>query len=514
MNRLPSLWQSTASIPPCPRLQGDLEVDVAVIGGGISGLTAALLLQRAGKKVALIEAHRIGAGETGHTTAHLTELLDARYHVLESKFGKEGALLAADSARASIARIEAFVMESEESCGFRRVPGYLYAETRKQKEDLDREFPSLERVGARVSHSTSSPLPFPILSALRIENQARVHPLEYLRVLSQRARAAGALLFESTRMLDVEEGEPCRVITESGTLRARDVLVLTNVPVSNRFVIHTKIAAYRTYALAARLPQSELRDLDALFEDMDDPYHYIRLQDTSEGTFLIVGGEDHKTGKEEQSEDRVRRLEEYTRRRFPDAQIQYRWSGQVIEPSDGLPYIGRNPHSEHVYIGTGYSGTGMTFGTLAAMIVSDAVLGLPNRWAELYRATRIKPLAQAQRYVSENVDFPMTLAHDRVAHSDVERVEALLPGQGARIRQGRKMLAVYRDDKGVVHARSAVCPHMGCYVRWNSAERSWDCPCHGSRFGVDGEVLNGPAVQALKEEDLEVHAEESLPTTA
>jgi Rieske Fe-S protein len=275
---------------------------------------------------------------------------------------------------------------------------------------------------------------------------------------------------------------------------------MTNAPTSSRFALHTKIAAYRTYALAATLPKPFP---PGLFWDLDDPYHYLRTQHTDLGTFLIVGGEDHKTGKETDTETRLSRLGAYMHVRLPDAQVAYRWSGQIIEPADGLPFIGKNAGSQHVYVATGFSGTGLTFGTLSGMILSDAVLGVANPWAKLYRATRIKPLAQAREYLSENVDFPATLARDRLAASEVAGTQEIPRGEGRLMRAHGKMLAVYRDPAGALHARSAVCTHLGCHVHWNNAETTWDCPCHGSRFGVDGSVINGPATKELAEAHVE-----------
>jgi glycine/D-amino acid oxidase-like deaminating enzyme/nitrite reductase/ring-hydroxylating ferredoxin subunit len=506
---LPSLWTETARVPAYAPLTSDAEADVVVVGGGIAGLTGALLLQRAGKRVILIEGDHIGAGETGRTTAHLTEVLDSRYHVLESKFGRDGARAAAASSRAALDRIQAFVREfgdghtgeaGEGACGFTRVPAYLYAESEDQRAELEKELASLQRVGCDAAWTDACPLPWPVRGAVRIEGQGKLHPIEYLHEMSSRLIAAGGRIFEGTRMCDVEDGEPCRVNTTGGTLTAKDVLVMTNAPTSSRFALHTKIAAYRTYAIAVRLPQPFP---PGLFWDLQDPYHYLRSHHTAIGTFLIIGGEDHKTGKETDTDARFARLAAYTRTHFPEAQVSYQWSGQIIEPSDGLPFIGKNAGAEHVYVATGFSGNGMTFGTLSGMILADAVVGVANPWAKLYRATRIKPLAQVREYVAENVDYPATLARDRLAASEVAGVHEIPRGQGRLLREHGKMLAVYRDQEGALHARSAVCTHLGCHVRWNNAESSWDCPCHGSRFGVNGAVVNGPATKELAEAHLD-----------
>jgi glycine/D-amino acid oxidase-like deaminating enzyme/nitrite reductase/ring-hydroxylating ferredoxin subunit len=489
-----SLWTETASLPAFAPLGEPLTVDVLVVGGGITGLTAALLLARAGEKVALIEADRIGQGETGHTTAHLTAVLDTRYHVLASKFGHAGARAAAESSRAAIDRIEAFTREFAADCGFRRLPAYLFAETKQQARELDRELRALQRVGLDAAMVDQLPLDLPARAAVRIAGQAQFHPLEYLREMTTQLLAAGAQLFEQTRLVQVEDGHPCRMTTSRGPIAARHVVVATNQPTASRFALHTKVAAYRTYAVAAPLQQAFP---EGLFWDMQDPYHYTRVQRTTAGTFLIVGGEDHKTGQKTDTEACFERLTAYARRLLPGAEIAHRWSGQIVEPSDGLPYIGRNPGDQHVYVATGFSGNGMTFGTLAAMILSDEVLGIRNPWARLFRAGRAKPIAAARAYLGENLDFPAYFARDRLGSGQVASSDEIPAGEGRLWRAGGKMLAVYRDDAGGLHAHSAVCPHLGCNVRWNNAERTWDCPCHGSRFDRAGHVLNGPATRDL-----------------
>jgi glycine/D-amino acid oxidase-like deaminating enzyme/nitrite reductase/ring-hydroxylating ferredoxin subunit len=505
---LPSIWVSESGLPAFPRLQDDIETDVVVVGGGIAGITTALLLRQRGERVTVIEAREVGSGETGRTTAHLTELLDEPYHVIESKFGKHGARLAAESSRAAIDRIEAFAGEFG-GCGFDRVPAYVYAETNEQRTNLENELESLHRVGARVAWVDAFPLRLAVAGALRVEQQAQFHPLEYLRHLTMRFVASGGVIFEHTRALDVDDGEPCRVTTSTGSIKARDVVVLTNAVVSNKLALHTKIAAYRTYAVAARL---EREFPIGLFWDMQNPYHYIRAQETRAGRFLIVGGEDHKTGQNSETEESFRRLERYVSTHF-GVQVTHRWSGQVLEPADGLPFIGKNSGAEHVYVATGFSGTGMTFGTLAGSILSDQVLGAHNPWSDLYQATRVKPLAQAREYVTENVDFPAYLARDRLARGDARGFANVARGEGRLVRSQGKMVAAYRDESGIVHVRSAVCTHLGCYVRWNKAERSWDCPCHGSRFDVDGAVLNGPATKELEEAPQVVEGRAPAPST-
>ncbi|MCC6574482.1 MAG: FAD-dependent oxidoreductase [Planctomycetes bacterium] len=501
MERKP-LWFSSPPSPALPALQGDLEVDVAVVGGGVAGLTAALLLQTSGKSVTLIDARRIGHGETGASTAHLTEILDTRYYRLESSFGEKGAALAAEASRAAINQIEGLALKSEDGgCGFARVPGYLFAQSRFQADELGHELDAMSRIGVNATWVEKTPLPGRIKGALKIERQAQIDPLTYLNHLAQRFIAAGGKIYENTPMTGYHDGEPCRIETPAGVIKARDVLMATQVPVSNRVFIHTKVAAYRSYAICGRV---DGRNIEAgLYWDMYDPYHYIRTYTDGKKTYLIVGGEDHKTGQEPDTQERFRKLEAYTARRFGRVAISHRWSGQIIETHDGLPFLGLNSASQHTYIATGYAGNGMTFGTMGAMIFADAVRGLHNPYAELFQATRVKPLALAGAYLTENLDFPYHFAADRLRPGEINNADEIAPGDGKLLRVNGKMLAVSRREDGQLDVLSAVCTHLGCHVHWNTAERTWDCPCHGGRYSADGAILNGPPIGPLAKETLD-----------
>jgi glycine/D-amino acid oxidase-like deaminating enzyme/nitrite reductase/ring-hydroxylating ferredoxin subunit len=492
-----SLWTETAGneLPEYPPLSNAVETDVVVVGAGITGLTAALLLQKAGRRVVVIEARTLASGDTARTTAHLTEVLDTRYHELERTFGKATARLAAESSRAAIDLLEQLTRGLDSRADFERVPAYLVARTPEQREELRQEVEALRSVGAQAEWLDSPPLFGSADGAVRIAGQAQFHPLKYLRRLALEFVAAGGRIFEKTRMLEVKGGEPCLVTTDREILTARDVIVATHAPTVNKVSLHTKLAAYRTYVVAGLAPENFP---SGLFWDLDEPYHYVRAQRIDGERFFIVGGEDHKTGTESENELRFARLESFGRAELGAMTFDRRWSGQVIEPNDGLPLIGENPGTTHLYVASGFSGNGITFGTLAAMIFRDAILGVANPWAEIYEPRRLKPFAQG-RYYSENADFPKTLAKDRLAHGEVESVDQIPRGEGRLMRKGRRMLAVYRDEQGSLHTRSAVCTHLGCYVHFNRAEQSWDCPCHGSRFDPRGAVLNGPATRALEE---------------
>lgn len=491
-----SLWLRTAPAPEFPRLDGDVHVDVAIVGGGITGLTAATLLKANGLTVAVAEARRVATGESGNTTAHLTECTDGRVHPLVRHFGKDGARSVWHAGRAAIHLIEDLVARHDIACGFRFVPGYLYTERQEGVAELEEEYAATRELGIEVKLVREDvPLPYRVAAALRYEGQARFHVRKYLIPLAQVIPGEGSHLFEETRALEVRQ-DPPRVVTEFGVIHARDVIVATNAPVNNLVFLQTKMAHYRSYAIGARMRGPAP---DGLFWDDEEPYHYVRSHSMDGETVLIVGGEDHRTGQEDDTRQRFERLAAWAAERFPLQAIDYRWSGQIIEPVDGLPYIGRNSLSEHVWEATGFSGTGMTFGTVAAILLRDLILGRDNPWRELFSATRVTPIASAAAYVKENAAFPVHFVRDRLTHSSTD-VGALGRGEGGILHPpgAKGRVAVFRDEAGRLHCLSPICSHLRCIGEFNRAEKTWDCPCHGSRFDVEGRVLNGPATHGLE----------------
>jgi glycine/D-amino acid oxidase-like deaminating enzyme/nitrite reductase/ring-hydroxylating ferredoxin subunit len=490
-----SLWRATVQPPSYPSLTRDLELDVAIVGGGISGLTAAVLLSGRGLRVAVLERDRIASGESGNTTSHITEAVDARYQTVIKDFGVEGGSLVSRSKRDALAQIETLAAPMERA-RFERTPGYLYTEDPDHLTFLADELDAARRAGCAVEWVDAVPLPFATKGAVRWEGQAQVHATAYLAGLATEASRQGVEIFEHTLVKNVHEGEPCRVETDAHRLTARHVMIAANVPVNNRVLLHTKIAAYRTYAIAMEVVPGYVR---GLFWDTVDPYHYTRPQEIDGKTYLIIGGEDHRTGEETETEVHYDRLLEFARARFAGGPVKYRWSGQIIEPVDGLPFIGPNSGSSHVFVATGYAGNGISYGTLAGMMFADHASGRKNPYADLYDATRVKPIASAYDYVAENLPFPAHLAKDRLTSSnvDVDAPENLRRGDGGIFQGQDGKIAVCRDREGALHAVSPVCTHLACDVAWNRAEQSWDCPCHGSRFSPDGKVVNGPAVSHL-----------------
>jgi glycine/D-amino acid oxidase-like deaminating enzyme/nitrite reductase/ring-hydroxylating ferredoxin subunit len=477
-------------------LTGDLATDVCVVGGGIAGLSVAYRLSRAGKSVVLLESRRLGAGDTGETTAHLASALDERFTHLETVHGGDGARRAYESHQGAIEEIAAIVRDEEIDCDLERLDGYLFLAPGDPPELLDRELAAAHRAGFRDAERLAEipGAPFASGPCLRFPRQGRFHPLRYLAGLTAAVERGGARIFTGSHVVEVDRGPDPFVRTREGfTVRARALVIATNVPIHDRGPVNSRMEPYRTYALAAPVPRGAVPD--ALWWDTADPYRYVRLQPGCEAhDLLIVGGEDHRTGEGPGGEEPWRRLEEWARERFPIGPVAHRWSGQVMEPIDGLAYIGRDPLSpEHVLLATGDSGHGMTHGALAGILISSLILGQEHPWIALYDPRRLRLrsapdiLGAGLHAASKYLEWLPGTGQSVGSTDDVPR------GAGAILHRKGRPVAAYRDDAGALHERSAVCPHLGCIVHWNDAEKSWDCPCHGSRFGPRGEVIHGPA---------------------
>ena len=494
------LWTSGASIGQRPPLPGDARCDVCVVGAGIAGLTTAYLLTRAGHTVVVLEDGEIGSGETGRTTAHLANALDDRYGELARLHGEQGARVAADSHTRAIDRVEAIVADEQVDCDFARLDGYLFAPPPGDPALLGEELHAAHEAGlVDVRRVDRAPwTAFDTGPALLFPRQAQFHPMKYLAGLARAVEAHGGTIHTGTHATDIAGGSSATIRTRGGhTVTARAVVVATNTPVNDIVTMHTKQAAYRTYVIGVAVPRDSVPR--GLFWDTADPYHYVRVAAASDREdLLIVGGEDHKTGQANDGDDRFVALATWTRVRFPAAgPVRYAWSGQVIEPVDGLAFIGRNPgDADNVYIVTGDSGNGMTHGTIAGMVLTDLISGRENPWAALYDPARVT-LRATPAAARENLNVVAQYA-DLVTSGDIDAPADLAPGNGVVVRRGLKKIAVYRDADGILHERSAICPHLGCVVRWNHTEGSWDCPCHGSRFDPLGKVINGPAISDLK----------------
>lgn len=496
-----SPWIASSNLPTYPPLHNDLETESCIIGGGVAGLCIAYRLCRENRKVAVLMQGTLADSETAHTTAHLTKVLDTRYFELEKLFGShEMGLIAASHARA-IDWIEEVAHEENIECEFHRLDGYLFASDGPSAKTLDDELDAARRAGLEVVRLQEAlPQVANAPPSLKFSNQGQFHPLKFLAGLARAIERMGGQIFCDTHVDQIEDGTHVVVAAESGdAVTAGSAVIASGSPFSNRVILQTKLAAYRTYAIAARLTPDSLPQ--GLYWDTDSPYHYVRMQNISTGngkgmSYLIVGGEDHKTGQASDTDERYHRLEKWMRLNYPmTGEVEYRWSGQVLEPVDGLAYIGRNPGDENVFVVTGTSGNGMTYGAISGLLISDLILGRSNPWSEIYKPSRIT-LGATKRFLEENLNVAARYM-ELITPGEVRSIEDIPPDSGAVLRQGMKKMAVYRDENGETHCFSAICPHLECIVHWNSAERSWDCPCHGSRFDRFGKVINGPAIKDL-----------------
>lgn len=495
-----SVWQQRElPKPPLSPLSENTRADICIVGAGIVGLTTGYLLAKEGKAVAVIDAWGIAAGETGRTTAHLSAVLDDRFSHLESLFGEDGAKLAAQSHKDAIDRIEAIVKEEKIGCDFERVTGYLAALDEKQRKDFDKERDAVKRAGFPDMHLHDH-MPVGDIQVrapiMAFPQQATFDIDRYVTGLAEAFQRLGGHIHIG-HVRTIKGGKQAYAETDDGfRITADHIVIATNTPINDRVAMHTKQAAYRTYVIAYRIPKNRYPGF--LLWDMEDPYHYVRILRGAEYDTLIVGGEDHKTGQANDMEARYARLDAWTKRYFTSlGPIQARWSGQIMEPIDSLAFIGRNPmDDDNVFIATGDSGNGITHGTIAGMLITDLIQGRMNAYEELYDPAR-KKFKAAVEFIKENTNAVCHMAKDWVKPGEVANVEAILPGEGAILRRGAAKIAVYRDMEGQLHERSAVCTHLGCIVQWNSGEKSWDCPCHGSRFDCEGRILNGPAVKEL-----------------
>ncbi|HEY0005392.1 MAG TPA: FAD-dependent oxidoreductase [Pyrinomonadaceae bacterium] len=503
-----SLWIATTPETSFPRMAGDISVDVAVLGGGICGIATAFQLKQSGMTVAVIEADRVVKSVTGNTTAKITSLHALIYDYLVKQFGEDGARVYAEAQQAAIERIAAIVQEYSLDCDFRRTDAYTYTELEEELDNIKAEVEAATRLGLPASFVESTPLPFPVKGAVKFTGQAQFHPRKYLLALVEKIPGDGSFVFEQTRAFDIKDEEPCRVETSGGTITAKSVVLATHFPYYDPNIYFAAMHPGRSYVLGCRLngPVPEGMYISADEEDM----HSFRANPTEDGGAIwMVGGEKHKTGQGGPTEDRYKRLELYARSRFDIRSIEYRWSTQDNNTVDRVPYIGKlSSASKHLYVATGFGGWGMTNSHVAAILLTDMILARENPWGELFDPSRFKPVTSAKDFIKENLNVAKEFMADRIKTPELDETVALATGAGEVVEWKGERVALYKDDDGHLFACSAVCTHMGCLVHWNGAERSWDCPCHGSRFNYDGQVIQGPANKDLKPKQLRTEDDE------
>jgi glycine/D-amino acid oxidase-like deaminating enzyme/nitrite reductase/ring-hydroxylating ferredoxin subunit len=493
-------WIESASLPSFPKLDRDEKVDVAIVGGGITGLTAAYLLTLEGRRVALLERERCAQVDTGHTSAHLTMVTDEWLTDLVKRFGRDHAEATWDAGLAAIGQIDSIVADLQIACDFAWVPAYLHAPIaqridRDGRSDLQQE----ARLAAGLGFDAEFVEDVPLVGGpgVRFDGQARFHPRKYLDGLVRAIADRGGMIFEHSAA-EAFCGDPLSITSNGHTLTCGDIVLATHTPLMGNAgmlsatLFQTKLALYTTYVIGGRVEKGRIPD--ALFWDTADPYHYLRIEPRRGHDLVIFGGEDHKTGQASGTDACFDHLERTLTSILGTVDITHRWSGQVIETADGLPFIGDT--AAHQFAGTGYAGNGMTFGTLAGIMAADRIMNRSNPWSPLFDPSRTA-IGGLWDYIKENKDYPYYMIRDRFAGAEGKSLRAVPRGSGRVLDLDGQPVAVYRDARGALTKKSAICTHMGCHVAWNDAEQTWDCPCHGSRFKTDGAVIAGPAGSPL-----------------
>jgi glycine/D-amino acid oxidase-like deaminating enzyme/nitrite reductase/ring-hydroxylating ferredoxin subunit len=501
---LTSLWQMNMpdyqeKLAPLPKNEC---YDVIIVGGGITGITTGLLLKKAGKSVLIAEAQNLGFGTTGGTTAHLNSFMETPFSTIIKDFGAENAKLVAKAARQALDLIKRHIDEYGIDCGYESVPGYLYATDEQQIKELDKFYEGFEKVEAEVSVCNTIPVKIPFEKAFEVPAQGLFHPTRYIYALAKEFEKLGGVIAEGCRVTGVEENEILDITTSRGPLKAKNLIYATHIPPGVN-LLHFRCAPYRSYVIACKLKNEEDYP-KGLAYDMADPYHYFRTQEIDGEKYFIAGGEDHKTAHEENTESRFQCLESYVRKYYDVEKVAFKWSSQFFDPADGLANIGHLPgHPSNMFVATGFGGIGMTNSHISALLLTDLITSGKSEYEHLFNPNRIKPVAGFNNFVKEAADVVSHFIGDRLSKEKIGDLIEIAPGEGKVVKYEGHTLALYKDEEGKLHALNSACTHIKCIVNWNTAEKSWDCPCHGSRFSFDGEMLTGPARKDLEVIELE-----------
>jgi glycine/D-amino acid oxidase-like deaminating enzyme/nitrite reductase/ring-hydroxylating ferredoxin subunit len=492
-----SFWHDTITTPPrrWPALTGNIaHADVAIIGAGITGLSIAWHLVSAGKRVVIIEADEVGHGTTGSSTGNLYSVVGPRLHAIAKKHGEQTlrAVIAARSA--AIDFIEARVKELGIVCDFERVPFHLFsAPDAAAAKEVQHEFDAAQRVGLPSSDAIPASFPFRATALTTVADQAQFNPLKYVIGLAAALADRGCSIHENSRVLDTEDGEPCIITTATGRLTADDIVKATHTP-QGLYAVHAAMIPHREYAVMARV--NDALPPSGIYWNANSAWRYsVRPWRTAQGNFIMVLGEDHKPG--EQDAAQLDRISQFLHQHFDVAEIPYTWAAQNYRPADLLPYIGRSPLEKHTWMATGFAADGLVWGTFAGQLISDELRAIANPRAGIFSPTRFTPIASAKNFLLEQAAVSKHLVHDVLSYGRNRECAELAPGAGCVVTIGGEKVAASRDHEGRLHVVAAHCTHLGCLVHWNPLELSWDCPCHGSRFDMDGRVLEGPAQKDL-----------------
>jgi glycine/D-amino acid oxidase-like deaminating enzyme/nitrite reductase/ring-hydroxylating ferredoxin subunit len=497
-----SLWQNELENYLPADISPREMYDVVIVGGGITGVSTSELLQRNGLSCLLAEAQTLGFGTTSGTTAHLNTLLDLSYSDLEKKFGEEKAKLVLKATREAISFVEENVTKYGLDADFSRKQGFLFSQNNDQTEELKNIYDASLMAGCEVDYADEIPIPLPFIKALEFGDQGQIHPVKYIFGLAKQFEQSGGHILQQCRVSKVDEKNGLLEIeTSKGLIKARHLIYATHIPPGVN-LLHFKCAPYRTYAVACILDKDDYPD--SLVYDMYDPYHYYRTHEINGRKFLIAGGNDHKTAEEPNTDQCFTVLEAYLRKHFAIKEIAFKWSSQFFEPVDGLPYIGHLPgNPSNVYVATGYGGNGITFSQVAAKLLTDMVLDKKNEFEELFNPARVKPVAGFSNFIKDAADVVAHLISAPFEGEKIQEITEIAPGEARVIVFEKNKLAIYKDSNGKVYSLNPACTHIKCLVAFNKTEKAWECPCHGSRFSIEGEMLTGPARKDLEKINLQ-----------
>ena len=493
-----SLWQDTVpDFTPKQVATADKIFDVLIVGGGITGITTGLLLQKKGKSCLVAEAQTICFGTTGGTTAHLNSFFDTSYDQVQTSFGEVNAQLLARAARQSLKLFQQNINEYNIDCNYEEKEGVVFAQTDEQLDELNKMYEGAVEAGVEVAYSTDNHLPIDFQKAIVYPGQGQVHPTRYVHALAKEFENVGGVILQNCTIDKFDEEDDFLTIeSNQGNIKARHLIYATHIPPGVN-ILHFRCAPYRSYAMAVTLKNKNYPS--ALAYDMYDPYHYYRTQDVDGKKYLIAGGEDHKTAHVQNTNACFTQLESHIRTHFEVDEVAYKWSSQYFEPADGLAYIGHLPgNPDNVFVATGFGGNGITYSHIAAITLADIITQGDSEFKELFNPNRIKPVAGFANFIKEGADVVKEFFKKRFSPTQLSGFADLAPGEARLVKYEEETIALYKDDKGKLHALDPVCPHAKCMVDWNSAEKSWDCPCHGSRFSYDGQLLTGPARRGLE----------------
>jgi len=499
---LKSLWQDGVLSQPINSTDSTAIYDVAIVGGGITGVSLALQLQKEGKKCILIEAANLCFGTTGGTTAHINTLLDTPYTTIAKNFGDENATIIANAAKDAVELIKTNIKYYDIDCGFEEADAYTFAETDDEVKDLDEIFIASAKVDLPIAYTSEIPVPIPFKKAFKVGGQAKFHPTRYVYALAAEFVKAGGTVLEQCRVTDMRQEENVQIETTLGTFEASKLVFATHIPIGVN-LLHLRCAPYRTYVIAVTLKDKDAYPEELIY-DSKDPYYYYRTQKVDGLKYLIVGGEDHKTAHEPDTEKCFRDLEAHVRKYYDIEEVSYKWSSQYFEPTDGIPYIGLLPgYDKNIYVATGFGGNGMTYSGVATLALTELILHGKSAYKDIFNPYRVKPIAGFVNFIKENADVVKKLVGSILPSEKLKDLANLSLGEGKVVKYDGQTVGLYRDENGMIHAVNPTCTHMKCTVEWNPAEKSWDCPCHGGRFDCNGNILTGPVSENLEKISIE-----------